>query len=91
LLVEVLKEEIRELVTKSGIILRKPIKDDREDLVVSKAKIIGVDKAHFEKDMTVYFNYFAGNRLVIKGKDPEGKDDIEYLFVHEEDILGVEK
>lgn len=57
-------------------------------MVVSKAKVIENGDTLYQIGDVIYFNYFAGNRLVIKGKEPQGLDDIEYLFVHEDDILG---
>jgi len=90
LLVKVCEDAKREEMTASGIVLTRP-KDDRIDLVVSKAKVIEVsDKVEFRKGDIIYFNYFAGNVVVEKGKDPMGKDDVEMILVHAEDILAIE-
>ena len=91
LLVKICEDVKREETTASGIVLTRP-KDDRIDLVVSKAKVIEVadnlNKA--EKGHMVYFNYFAGNVVIEKGKDPMGKDDKEFILVHICDILAEE-
>lgn len=92
LLVKVCEDVKREEVTASGIVVTRP-KDDRIDLVVSKARVIEIsDQVEgFKKDDIVYFNYFAGNVVVEKGKDPMGKDDKEMILVHTEDVLAIEK
>jgi co-chaperonin GroES (HSP10) len=86
-LVKVKEDKERESVTASGIVLTTP-KLDREDLVVSVAEVVESSSKLYSKGETVYFNYFSGNRHVIKGKDAQGADDIEYLFVWDQDILG---
>jgi len=91
LLVEVCEDVKHEETTASGIVLTRP-KEDRIDLVVSKAKIVATpDKSTFNAGDVIYFNYFAGNVVVERGKDPMGKDDKKMILVHQEDILAIEK
>ena len=90
LLVKICDDVKREEITASGIVLTRP-KDDRIDLVVSKGEVIEVAKGvGLQIGSIVYFNYFAGNLLVEKGKDPTGKDDKEFILVHADDLLAKE-
>jgi len=91
LLVKIVDETKREEQTESGIVITEA-KEDRVDLVVSKAKVVNVSNEikKIEKDDIVYFNYFSGNVVVEKGKNPLGTDDEEMILVHEEDLLAKE-
>ena len=81
----------REETTTTGILISRP-KENRDDLAVQRGKIVAVGKSvDFKVGDIVYYNYFAGNTIVIEGKDPLGKDDKEQHLVYKDDILAREK
>jgi len=80
----------RNEATESGIILTT--KQNRDDLAVQRGKVLAVGSGvNYEVGEIVLYNYFAGNTIVVEGKDPLGKDDKEQHLVYKEDILAREK
>lgn len=92
-LVEPIKFEAeRDNKTKGGALIAREQKE-WEDLVVARGTVIAVSTG-YELDMplqtVIYYNFFSGHEIVIPGKDPLGRDDKKYHFVHVDDVLGRE-
>ena len=93
LLVDRIKDTAeRDDKTKTGIYMPETaLAEARDDLVVSKGKVLEVaSDVDFKKGDEIYYNYFAGNTIIRRGKDPLGKDDKELFLVYKEDVLAKE-